>query len=121
MTAWLSVIGIGEDGPAGLSAAARALIDAAVLLVGGERHLALVPDAKAERLTWRQPLADTITHIAALRGSPVVVLASGDPLFHGVAATLTRHFAAAEMTVLPQPSAFSLAAARAAPACHRRW
>ena len=112
MTAWLSVIGIGEDGPAGLSAAARALIDAATLLVGGDRHLALVPDAKAERLTWRQPLADTITHIAARRGTPVVVLASGDPLFYGVAATLVRHFAPAEMLVLPQPSAFSLAAAR---------
>jgi precorrin-6B C5,15-methyltransferase / cobalt-precorrin-6B C5,C15-methyltransferase len=112
MTAWLSVIGIGEDGPAGLSAAARALIDAAALLVGGERHLALLPDAKAERLAWRQPLADTMTEIAARRGTPVVVLASGDPLFYGVAATLLRHFAAAELTVLPQPSAFSLAAAR---------
>jgi len=112
MTAWLSVIGIGEDGPDGLSAAARARIDAASLLVGGERHLALVPDAKAERLAWRQPLADTIAEIAARRGTPVVVLASGDPLCYGVATTLVRHFAAAEMTVLPQPSAFSLAAAR---------
>ena len=47
MTAWLSVIGIGEDGVAGLSAAARALIDGAAVLVGGDRHLALVPDGKA--------------------------------------------------------------------------
>ncbi len=112
MTPWLSVIGIGEDGLAGLSAAARALIDAALLLVGGERHLALVPDAEAERLAWRQPLADTVAEILRRRGSPVVVLASGDPLCYGVAATLARHVAAAEMAVLPQPSAFSLAAAR---------
>jgi precorrin-6Y C5,15-methyltransferase (decarboxylating) len=112
MTAWLSVIGIGEDGTAGLSAAARALIDAASLLVGGERHLALVPQGKAERLAWRQPLTATIAEIEARRGQGVVVLASGDPLCYGVAATLARHFAAAEMTVLPQPSAFSLAAAR---------
>ncbi len=112
MTAWLSVIGIGEDGLAGLSAAARALIDAATLLVGGERHLALVPDAKAQRLAWRQPLAATLAEIEARRGAPVVVLASGDPLCYGVATTLARHFPAAEMTVLPQPSAFSLAAAR---------
>jgi precorrin-6B C5,15-methyltransferase / cobalt-precorrin-6B C5,C15-methyltransferase len=112
MTTWLSVIGIGEDGTAGLSAAARALIDAAVVLVGGERHLAMVPDAKAERIAWRQPLTATIGEIEARRGQPVVVLASGDPLCYGVATTLARHFSAAEMAVLPQPSAFSLAAAR---------
>jgi precorrin-6Y C5,15-methyltransferase (decarboxylating) len=112
MKPWLAVIGIGEDGVAGLSAAARALIEGAALLVGGERHLALVPEAKAERLAWRQPLADTIALIAARRGQSVVVLASGDPLCYGVGSTLTRHFAAEETTVLPQPSAFSLAAAR---------
>jgi len=112
MSAWLSVIGIGEDGLSGLTPAARTLIDGATLLVGGERHLALVPDARAERLAWKQPLADTLALIAERRGAPVVVLASGDPLCYGVATTLARHFTAAEMLVLPQPSAFSLAAAR---------
>jgi precorrin-6B C5,15-methyltransferase / cobalt-precorrin-6B C5,C15-methyltransferase len=112
VTPWLAVIGIGEDGVAGLSAAARALVEGAELLVGGERHLALVPESKAERLAWRQPLTDTIPLIAARRGARVVVLASGDPLWYGVGATLARHFAAGEMTILPQPSAFSLAAAR---------
>jgi precorrin-6B C5,15-methyltransferase / cobalt-precorrin-6B C5,C15-methyltransferase len=85
MTPWLAVIGIGEDGFAGLSAAARALVEGAELLVGGERHLALVPPGPAERLVWRQPIADTVALIAAKRGARVVV---------------------------PQPSAFSLAAAR---------
>lgn len=112
MSAWLAVIGIGEDGLQGLSAAARALIDAAELVVGGERHLALIGETKGERVPWRQPLADTIALIAARRGKPVAVLASGDPLHFGVGATLARHFPAAEMLVLPQPSAFSLAAAR---------
>jgi precorrin-6Y C5,15-methyltransferase (decarboxylating) len=112
MTAWLSVIGIGEDGLVGLPAAARALIDGAELLVGGERHLALVPESKAERLVWRQPLADTIALIAARRGKPVAVLASGDPSWFGIAAVLRRHFAADDLVVLPQPGAFSLAAAR---------
>ena len=112
MTPWLAVIGIGEDGLAGLSAAARALVEGAELLVGGERHLALVPSGPAERLVWRQPIADTMALIAGKRGARVVVLASGDPLSYGVGALLARNFAAAEMTVLPQPSAFSLAAAR---------
>ena len=39
---WLSIIGIGEDGLDGLSAAARALLAGAELVVGGRRHLALV-------------------------------------------------------------------------------
>src|SRR6202166_2154480 len=110
MSVWLSVVGIGEDGLAGLSAAARALVESAEVLVGGERHLALVPAGTAERLAWRQPLADTIALIAARRGTPVVVLASGDPLCYGVGATLARQFPGEEMVVLPQPSAFSLAA-----------
>ena len=114
MSVWLTVIGIGEDGLDGVSAAARALIAGAEVLVGGERHLALVPEGAAERILWRQPLTATIEPIAAHRGKRVVVLASGDPLWFGVAATLARHFPAAEMAILPQASAFSLAAARLA-------
>jgi precorrin-6B C5,15-methyltransferase / cobalt-precorrin-6B C5,C15-methyltransferase len=112
MTRWLSVVGIGEDGIAGLAAAARALIDTADTLVGGARHLAMVPESRAERLLWRSPLADTIPDIAARRGRRVAVLASGDPLWYGVGVLLARHFRREEMTIVPQPSAFSLAAAR---------
>ena len=84
---WLSVIGIGEDGLSGLAPAARTLVEQAQVLVGGERHLALVPASAAERLTWRTPLADTVPEIAARRGQRVVVLASGDPLWYGVGAS----------------------------------
>jgi precorrin-6Y C5,15-methyltransferase (decarboxylating) len=112
MSVWLSVVGIGEDGLDSLSPAARALVENAELLVGGDRHLALVPAGPAERLVWRQPLGDTLDLIAARRGARVSVLASGDPMCYGVGATLARRFAAEEMLVLPQPSAFSLAAAR---------
>ena len=47
-----------------------------------------------------------------LRGRKVCVLASGDPFFHGVGATLARKIPASEMRVIPAPSAFSLAASR---------
>jgi precorrin-6Y C5,15-methyltransferase (decarboxylating) len=112
MTPWLHVVGIGEDGMEGLGGAARTLVAEAELLVGGLRHLALVPAGRAERLVWAQPLAATIEAIAARRGRGIVVLASGDPLCYGVGAMLARHFPPDEMLVLPQPSAFSLAAAR---------
>ncbi|RAU23159.1 cobalamin biosynthesis bifunctional protein CbiET [Paramagnetospirillum kuznetsovii] len=109
---WLTIIGIGEDGLDGLNPTARALIAGAEVLVGGARHLAMVPDAKAERLMWSTPFADSRDQIEARRGKKVVVLASGDPMWFGAAATLTRWFAPSEMTVIAHPGAFSLAAAR---------
>ena len=112
MTAWLTVIGIGDDGLAGLAPAARTLVETAEVIVGGVRHLAMLPDSRAERLPWRQPFADSIAAIAARRGRRVVVLASGDPMWFGAGATLARHFPHGEMLVLPHSGAFSLAAAR---------
>ena len=113
MTApWLTVVGIGEDGLDGLSPAARAVVEGAAVLVGGARHLDLVPALHAERIRWTT-LEETLSAIAARRGrAGVVVLASGDPMLYGLGATLARRFEPAEMVVLPHASAFSLAAAR---------
>jgi precorrin-6Y C5,15-methyltransferase (decarboxylating) len=111
MIPWLTIIGIGEDGLDGLSPAARALIETAETLVGGERHLAMVPDHSNKQL-WPSPFAGARDLLESLRGRPVVVLASGDPLWFGVGATLTRWFDRAEMTIIPHPGAFSLAASR---------
>jgi precorrin-6Y C5,15-methyltransferase (decarboxylating) len=111
MTAWLTVVGIGEDGLDGLGAAARQAITGARVLVGGERHLALVPNvAGQQRHPWPRPFDAGC--VLAWRGTPVCVLASGDPMLFGVGATLARLVPAAEMRVLPAPSAFALAAAR---------
>lgn len=109
MNVWLTVVGIGDDGLAGVSPAARALIDAAEVLVGGERHLALVQGA--EKRVWPSPFSQSQAMLTSLRGRNVVVLASGDPMYFGIGATLARWFDPAEMLVLPHAGAFSLAAA----------
>lgn len=110
---WLSVVGLTEAGLELLDPAARALVDEAEVLIGGERHLAMLPDTHgARRLTWKSPLADTIADIRALEGRPVCVLATGDPMHFGIGVTLAREFGARAMTVIPAPGAFSLAAAR---------
>jgi precorrin-6Y C5,15-methyltransferase (decarboxylating) len=111
---WLTVVGIGAGGLPALGEAARAAIADGELLVGGARHLAMVPNGEAERLVWVQPLEATLPALAARRGRRVVVLASGDPLCHGVGALLARTFGAEALRVLPAPSAFSLACARLA-------
>ena len=113
MTArWLSVVGLGEGGLDDLPPRARALVDGAEVLVGGERHLAMVGDDRRQRISWRSPLPDTIADILALKGRPVCVLATGDPMFFGIGVTLADHVPVSEMTVLPAPSAFSLVCAR---------
>ena len=112
MNPWLAIIGVGEGGLDGLSQQARALIDGASLLIGGERHLALVPQGGAERRPWPTPLSNAVDEILALRGRPVVALATGDPMWFGIGVAFARRMPPEELLVLPAPSAFSLAAAR---------
>jgi len=110
---WLTLIGLGEDGPAGLGERAKALIAGAPVVFGGARHLALTaPLVTGEAIAWQSPFERSVEAVLARRGSPVVVLASGDPFFFGVGATLSRHVRPDEMLVLPAPSSFSLAASR---------
>ena len=110
---WLAIIGIGEDGVEGLSAAARGLIADAVLVVGGARHLALAGGLiRGVPVAWPSPLTDAFPAILARRGQPVVVLASGDPYCYGVGNTLAGVVALDETLSMPAPSAFSLACSR---------
>ena len=113
MSAWLHIVGIGEDGVAALPAAARNLIDNAEVLIGGDRHLSMVSeDHPAERHRWESPLRKTAARLGTLCGQRVVVLATGDPMSYGIGVTLTREFGTEAISVLPAPGAFSLAAAR---------
>src|SRR6202041_1154122 len=109
---WLGLVGIGEDGLEGLTPAARGLIAQAVFIVGGKRHLALAGSLKGETMIWPSPIENALDVIETHRGRSVCVLASGDPFFFGVGAMLMRRFPADEMTSIPSPSAFALAAAR---------
>jgi precorrin-6B C5,15-methyltransferase / cobalt-precorrin-6B C5,C15-methyltransferase len=110
---WLTVVGIGEDGVAGLGEEAKRRIASASAVFGGRRHLALVePILKAAGRPWPSPFDPELRDVLALAGTSVCVIASGDPMFFGVGATLAGKVAAGEMLVLPAPSAFSLAAAR---------
>ena len=110
---WLSIVGIGEDGVAGLSAHARGLIESAELVVGGARHLALA-DAiiKGERLAWPTPIEAALPDILRRRGRPVAVIATGDPFHYGIGKQLAAIIPPDEFICIPQPSAFALAAAR---------
>ena len=100
---------MGEDGLAGLSDASQLALAAAEAIFGGPRHLALVNAGERGR-AWSVPF--DVSPVLALRGRPVVVLASGDPFWFGVGGTLAAHLRPLEYRVSAAPSTFSLTAAR---------
>lgn len=110
---WLTIVGIGEDGAAGLSDAARAALAQAEFVMGAPRHLALIEglDLSAERRAWPTPFADGLPALMALRGRRVAALASGDPFWHGAGAVFARMLERGEWRALPGSSTFALAAA----------
>jgi precorrin-6B C5,15-methyltransferase / cobalt-precorrin-6B C5,C15-methyltransferase len=110
---WLSIVGIGEDGIAGLSPVAQDLIARAEIVFGGERHLRLAAALiRGTARAWPSPFGRAVEEVLAQRPRQVCVLASGDPFHYGIGAILARNVAANETVAVPAPSAFSLAAAR---------
>ena len=110
---WLSVVGLSEAGWDALGEAARAAVTGAEFVIGGQRHLDHLPAISGQqREAWPSPFSEGIERIRQWQGRPVCVLASGDPFWYGVGATLARTFPPDVMACHPGPSAFSLAAAR---------
>jgi precorrin-6Y C5,15-methyltransferase (decarboxylating) len=114
------VVGIGEDGWEGLGGRARDALRGARLVLGAPRQLALLPAAEVpeERCeAWPSPMRPRVEALAASmeRGDTAagtVVLASGDPMLHGIGAVLAELVGPERLKVLPAPSAFSLACGR---------
>ncbi len=105
----MTIIGIGEDGLAGLSDASRKALDNAETVFGGERHLALAGITDRGR-AW--PVPFDVDIVLGCRGRTTVVLASGDPFWHGAGGSLVEKLQAGEWVAHSAPSAFSLVAAR---------
>ncbi|NIY71698.1 precorrin-6y C5,15-methyltransferase (decarboxylating) subunit CbiE [Marivivens donghaensis] len=112
MTAWLHIVGLGEDGLDGLVPATRTVLETAEVIIGGERHHQLAPNIAAERLSWPHPFDALIDVLRDLKGKRVVVLATGDPLWYSVGARIGRSIPNEEIVFHPQLSAFQLASAR---------
>jgi precorrin-6Y C5,15-methyltransferase (decarboxylating) len=96
-----------------LGEAARAAVLGAATVIGSERQLALLPaEATAERRALPAPLEPLFAELAANHSEGVCVLASGDPMLHGIGASLARRLGPERLDVHPHPSAFALACAR---------
>jgi precorrin-6Y C5,15-methyltransferase (decarboxylating) len=110
--ALIKVVGIGADGWPGLSETARAAILAADEVIGSERQLALLPGNAPASRAWPSPIGTLLDELVAREGGIICVLASGDPMMHGIGATLARRIPQGRLSVISHVSAFALACAR---------
>jgi precorrin-6Y C5,15-methyltransferase (decarboxylating) len=109
----VTLLGIGDDGCASLTSRGMEAVSSAQWLVGGERHLAFFPQFHSERLVIKDSLPTLLERIAELAAdNNVCVLASGDPLFFGVGASVIRRLGPDQVDVLPHPSSVQWAFAR---------
>ena len=111
------VIGIGDNGADSLSREALRRVAAAEVLLGGERHLAFFADHPAEKVAIRDNLKEIAARLQA-ESRPVVVLASGDPLFYGIAGYLATKIGRDRLEILPNISSMQLAFARVKESWH---
>ena len=112
MSAWLHVIGIGEDGIKSLSPCVQDILENAEIIIGGKRHHKISDSLTAKRLSWPSPFDALIKEIISFKGRKIVILVTGDPLWFSIGARLNRVFKNDEITFHPQLSAFQLMAVR---------
>ena len=108
------VVGIGADGMAGLAPASAAELRSATVVYGSPRQIDLLDDTvTAPRHRWPSPMLPALEHL--LDDNPhgdVHVVASGDPMLHGIGTSLIRLHGAHRVRVLPHVSSVTLACAR---------
>lgn len=112
MASRIHIVGIGDDGLHGLTGHARQLIDQAEVLIGTTAMLSQLSDSSADHVTVGGDLEELKQTIIKLPNRSTVMLASGDPLFYGIARYLTDAFGKARFEVVPHVSSMQLAFAR---------
>ena len=96
----------------GLAPASSAELRRATVIYGSHRQLDLLDDTiTAERRQWPSPMLSTLETLRDIPGD-VHVVASGDPMLHGVAGLLIRLLGADQVEVLPHVSSVTLACTR---------
>lgn len=112
MSAWLHIIGLGEGGVEELGPEKRAILASVQTIIGPQRFIAGLAQGDQIHIPWQSPLSAMIEQVIAQRPIPTAILASGDPNWFGIGATLSKHLAPEEFAIHPSPSAFQRAAAK---------
>ncbi len=112
-TAKLVILGIGDDGPAGLTETSRRVLQNATLLLGSASTLDLVPPGESPRIALDPEMPAALRQVREALSSPhPVLVCSGDPLFYGIARYLCDRLGKDRFEILPHVSSMQLAFAR---------
>lgn len=107
------IAGVGVEGAASLPPEVRELVLKAEILIGGQRLLETFPVSSAKRVVITNNLSEVVEVIRANLGKrQMVVLASGDPDFYGIATRLIRDLGKSNFEIIPNVSSMQLAFAR---------
>jgi precorrin-6B C5,15-methyltransferase / cobalt-precorrin-6B C5,C15-methyltransferase len=118
VSAWLTIIGVGDDGIENLPPKSSGLLKSAKYVLGSKRVVSRERLPGAQIVFWEDGYAGAMDWLLGRRGEETVVLASGDPMHFGIGSTLAAKLEPDEYKVIPAQSAFSLAAARLKWALH---
>lgn len=112
MTQRITIIGIGDDGFDGLTRQALDMIQQAGTLFGPANLINKVPAGNFQTVVLSADLDQAARSIASATQGPLVMLASGDPLFYGVTRYLCDRLGKDRFEVIPHVSSMQLAFAR---------
>lgn len=98
----LSIVGVGPGAVEYLYPAARQVIEAADLIIGGQRNLELFQDSPGEKMVVRDNLAEICALIENnLPVKRIAVLVSGDPGLYSLMEYLKQRLGKTELAVWP--------------------
>lgn len=111
---WLDIIGVSENGLADLTCDQMKRLKSARHIIAPERLITAINehDITAEVITWPSPFSKIYDVLAEWRGTPTVILATGDPLWYGAGSSIITRVPIEDMRCEPAPSGFQLAASR---------
>ncbi len=114
----VTIIGISDNGCVGLTSRAVNSVVQAQVLAGGERHHDFFPQFDGQRIYFKDGLINAVDQILELaEENSVAVLASGDPMFHGIGELIVKRIGADNVEIQPQASSLQLAFA----AIGKKW
>jgi len=108
----ITILGIGDEGPTGLTQFCREKLNAAEIVIAAPSTLAQLDSVDGRMIPLRDDLDEIVALIKSLRDKRIVMLSLGDPLFFGTTRYLCDEIGKDQFDIIPHVSMMQLAFAR---------
>ncbi|MEE2640213.1 MAG: precorrin-6y C5,15-methyltransferase (decarboxylating) subunit CbiE [Planctomycetota bacterium] len=108
----IHILGIGDEGPCGLTEYCRAILEKAELIIANPSNLQQLGELEAELITLKDDLEEIVSTLKSNRNRKIVILSPGDPLFFGTTRYLCEALGKDAFEIIPHVSMMQLAFAR---------